>query len=189
MNTPNKLTVLRMILVPVFVVFLLVDSIPLHSLLALITFSAAAITDSLDGHLARKNNQITTFGKFLDPLADKLLVVSALICFIEMGLASSVAVLIVIAREFLVTSVRLVASGEGKVIAANGWGKLKTVIQMIVTIVVLALCSLADLGWLPMLTAYTALFSNVGMWLVAAITVVSGVTYLIDNIQYINTTK
>jgi len=189
MNTPNKLTVLRMVLVPVFVVFLLVESIPFNSLLALITYAAAAITDSLDGHLARKNNQITTFGKFLDPLADKLLVVSALICFIEMDLAPSVAVLIIIAREFLVTSVRLVASGEGKVIAANNWGKVKTVLQMVLTVAVLALCAFKDIGVLPMLTAYTTVFSNVGMWVVAAVTVISGATYLIDNMQYINTTK
>ena len=189
MNTPNKLTVLRMVLVPVFVVFLLMQNIPFGALLALVTFAAAAITDSLDGHLARKNNQITTFGKFLDPLADKLLVVSALICFIELELASSVAVLIIIAREFLVTSVRLVASGEGKVIAANIWGKLKTVSQMVVIIVVLALRAFADFGFLPALTAYTGIISSVGIWVVAAVTVMSGITYLVDNIQYINTTK
>ncbi|MBQ1234763.1 MAG: CDP-diacylglycerol--glycerol-3-phosphate 3-phosphatidyltransferase, partial [Oscillospiraceae bacterium] len=104
-------------------------------------------------------------------------------------LASSVAVLIIIAREFLVTSVRLVASGEGKVIAANIWGKLKTVSQMVVIILVLALRAFADLGFLPALTAYTGIVSSVGIWVVAAVTVMSGITYLVDNIQYINTTK
>ena len=109
MNTPNKLTVLRVLLVPLFLVFLLVGQIPAHYLLALIVFVVASATDSLDGHLARKNDQVTTFGKFLDPLADKILVLSAMISFIEIGLCGSLVVVIMIAREFMVTSLRLVA--------------------------------------------------------------------------------
>ena len=120
MNTPNKLTMLRVMLVPVFLVFLMVSRIPYNFLYALAIFIAASLTDLLDGYLARKNNQVTTFGKFLDPLADKVLVLSAMICFIQLELASSVAVVIVIAREFMVTSLRLVAvSGSGKVIPAG----------------------------------------------------------------------
>lgn len=120
MNTPNKLTVLRVLLVPLFLAFLLVGRIPAHYLLALIVFIAASVTDSLDGYLARKNSQVTTFGKFLDPLADKILVLSAMISFIELGLCGSLVVVIMIAREFMVTSLRLVAvSGDGTVIAAR----------------------------------------------------------------------
>lgn len=189
MNTPNKLTVLRMILVPVFVLFVLVDAIPYGFCFALIVFVAAALTDTLDGHLARKNNQVTTFGKFLDPLADKLLVLSALICFIEIGLAPSVAVLIVIAREFLVTSIRLVASSEGKVIAANIWGKIKTVVQMVSVVGILAMSAMQELNWFTPFTQYIKPISRVSIWIVALVTVISGVTYLVDNLQYINTTK
>ena len=109
MNTPNKLTVLRMVLIPFFLFFLLFD-LPHHYLYALILFAAASFTDFLDGYLARRDGIVTDFGKFLDPVADKLLVTSALICFIELGFASSIVVVIIIAREFIVTSLRI--SGE-----------------------------------------------------------------------------
>ncbi len=117
MNTPNKLTLLRVTLVPIFITFLMIESIPYNYVYALILFVVASLTDLLDGHLARKNNQITTFGKFLDPIADKILVLSAMLCFIELGLSSSIAVIIIITREFMVTSLRLiVVSSDGKVI-------------------------------------------------------------------------
>ena len=189
MNTPNKLTLLRVVLVPIFMIFLMINKIPYNYVYALIIFSVASLTDLLDGHLARKNNQITTFGKFLDPLADKVLVLSAMICFIELGLSSSVAVVIIIAREFMVTSIRLVAvSSNGKVIAASMLGKVKTVISMASVIGILALLSIAQIvavpEWLNII-----FISQILMWITAGITVISGAEYLIANKGSINTTK
>ena len=131
MNLPNKLTMMRVILVPFFLLFLLVDGIPLHGLWALVIFAAASITDALDGHIARSRGLITDFGKFLDPVADKVLVFAALIAFTELGFASSVAVVIMMAREFLVSSMRMVAASKGKVIAAGKSGKVKTAVTMV----------------------------------------------------------
>lgn len=139
MNLPNKLTMFRLILVPFFVVVLLNPNLPHHYLIALLLFAVASYTDHLDGKLARKNNQITDFGKFMDPLADKVLVISALVCFVELHLANVWLVLLIIAREFMVTSIRLVAADKGQVIAANNWGKAKTVSQIVAILVVLIL--------------------------------------------------
>lgn len=189
MNTPNKLTVLRLILVPVFIIFYLVDVIPYHYILSFLVFVIASLTDLLDGHLARKNNQVTTFGKFLDPLADKVLVISALVCFIENSYVSSVVVIIIIAREFLVTSLRLIAlSHDGAVIAADNLGKIKTIIQMTSIITILLLLSVASVISLPAFINIE-LISNILMWITALITVISGMSYLIKNISYVNTTK
>lgn len=138
MNTPNKLTVLRMILVPFFVASLLAgDSLPHHNLIALVIFAAASYTDHLDGKIARSRNLVTTFGKFMDPLADKIMVISALVCFVSQGLADVWLVLLIIFREFMVTSVRLVAADSRVVVAANNWGKAKTVSQIIAILFVL----------------------------------------------------
>lgn len=187
MNTPNKLTILRILLVPVFLVFLLVSHIPHNFLFALLVFGAASVTDALDGHLARKNNQITTFGKFLDPLADKILVISAMVCFIELGLAASAAVVLIIAREFMVTSLRLVAvSSEGRVIAAGVLGKVKTAAQMVSVVGVLALYSVDQFVKLPI---SIPLISQVLIWICAVITIVSGVQYLVRNWGCVNATK
>lgn len=177
MNTPNKLTMLRMILVPFFLLFLLAESIPFHGLWALLVFAAASITDAMDGHIARSRNLITDFGKFLDPVADKVLTFAALIAFIELGCASSVAVVIMMAREFLVSSLRMVAAGNGTVIAAGKLGKLKTVITMVSIVAVLLCMALMDFGVLS--AAFpVGLVSNILVWISAAITVVSGVEYL-----------
>lgn len=184
MNTPNKLTVLRILLIPFFVAFLLIEQIPLHYLWALLIFVIASITDLLDGKLARKNDLVTTFGKFLDPLADKLLVVSALICFIELKLAPSVVVLIIIAREFLVTGVRLLAAGNGKVIAAGFSGKVKTVSQMVAVIVIMFMQFLVSVNWLPQVFP-TALVGDTLLWISAACTVYSGAQYVYGNREYI----
>lgn len=139
MNLPNKITVARMCMVPFFVFFMLVDSIPYHNYIAEIIFVVASLTDALDGYLARKNNLVSNFGKFMDPLADKLLVCSALICFVAIPDISMPAwvVIIIIAREFIISGFRLVASDAGIVIAANYWGKIKTVVQMITVIVLI----------------------------------------------------
>lgn len=189
MNTPNKLTLLRVMLVPVFLVFLMISEIPYGHLVALVVFILASLTDLLDGYLARKNNQVTTFGKFLDPLADKVLVLAAMVCFIELGLASSVAVIIIIAREFMVTSLRLVAvSSDGKVIAASMIGKVKTVIQMIAVIAILTMLSASHFFTIGNFIDIV-LISNILMWIAAAITVISGVEYLMKNKSAVNTTK
>lgn len=139
MNLPNKLTVLRVCLIPVFLFFLLASPLgePLSRYTALGIFIAASLTDTLDGYIARKYNLITNFGKFMDPLADKLLVCSAMIAMIEMGDIPSLAVIVIIAREFIITGFRLVASDGGIVIAASMWGKIKTITQMIMVIYLL----------------------------------------------------
>ena len=137
MNLPNKLTILRIIMVPFFVFFLLAEFVPHRYLFALILFCAASYTDHLDGKIARRDNLITNFGKLMDPLADKILVVSALICMVRLDLASTVCVLLIMVREFAITSIRLLAVEQGRVIAANNWGKLKTVSQMVAIIAIL----------------------------------------------------
>ena len=199
MNLPNKLTVLRIVLVPFFVAVLLIPQIPHHYLWAAILFSGAALTDHYDGKLARKNNQITNFGKFLDPLADKILVVSALVCFVDLRLAASWCVILIIAREFMVTSFRLVAVDNGVVIAANNWGKTKTVSQIIAVVAILVFQyaeELVSMGWIPAFTfggvPGAAVFDGVGYALILIATffaLLSGVIYIVQNIGVINTTK
>ena len=192
MNLPNKLTVLRVILVPFFVFFLLYDFIPHHNLIALVIFAAASYTDHLDGKIARRDNLITNFGKFMDPLADKILVISALICFVASGTVSPWFLILITFREFAVTSIRLVASsGKGKVIAANIWGKLKTVSQ-IVAIIIITLCA-----YLKELSAMNLLIMNevfssalyiaelAVMIICTALTLFSGWIYIKDNLEFI----
>ncbi len=189
MNTPNKLTILRMLLIPFFVVFLTLTQIPLSYLWALLVFVIASITDALDGHIARKYNLITDFGKFLDPIADKLLVVSALLCFVKLNHISAVVVIVIVAREFLVSSLRLVAVGGGKVIAASIWGKMKTVTQMVAIITVMFLQFLIQINVIPQNAAWVYPVNEILMWISALFTVVSGMQYLIANKEYINPNK
>lgn len=133
MNTPNKLTVVRMIMVPFFVLFMLTDFAgAAGKWISLLLFVAASFTDYLDGHLARKYNLVTDFGKFMDPLADKLLVCSALICLVEMDRLAAWIVIIIIGREFIISGFRLVAADNGVVIAASYWGKFKLLLRVIV---------------------------------------------------------
>lgn len=194
MNTPNKLTVLRMIMVPFFLLCMVIP-FPHHYLVALIIFAAASITDYFDGMLARRHNLITNFGKFLDPLADKMLTTSALLGFIAMGDRISGALwvaFITLFREFLVSGVRLAAvSDGGKVVAANIWGKLKTVSQMAAIIIILFVEWLADtVVALPDLTLQTLRWFGTGLlWISAVLTVVSGVIYLLGNAEFINYKK
>lgn len=187
LNTPNKLTILRICMIPLFIFFLLFEGIPFNYLIALAVFAIASLTDMLDGHLARKHNLITNFGKFLDPLADKMLVTSALICFIELDAVSSIVVVIIIAREFLVTSLRLIAAAEGKVIAAGLFGKIKTCAQIGAIIITMLLMQMVELNLLG--TGAFTVTVNVIMWLTAAVTVASGIQYLWDNRSCINTEK
>lgn len=146
MNLPNKLTVLRICMVPMFVFFMLAEFVPHRFLIALFLFALASYTDHLDGHIARSRNLITNFGKLMDPLADKILVMSALICFVRLNLASAVCVIIIMFREFAVTSIRMLAVEQGQVIAANNWGKAKTVSQMLAILMILALQTAAGFG-------------------------------------------
>ncbi|WP_277668442.1 CDP-diacylglycerol--glycerol-3-phosphate 3-phosphatidyltransferase [Caproiciproducens galactitolivorans] len=199
MNLPNKLTVMRIILVPFFVAVLLIPGIPHHYLWAAILFGAAALTDHYDGKLARKNNQVTNFGKFLDPLADKILVISALVCFVDLRLAATWCVLVIIAREFMVTSIRLVAVDSGVVIAANKWGKTKTVSQIIAIIAILLFQYVQELISLGKLSSFTIggmpsadVFAAAGYVLILIATffaLLSGIIYIVQNIDVINTTK
>ena len=173
MNLPNKLTILRVILIPFFVVFMLFDITgAADKWIALVIFCVASLTDMLDGKIARKYNLITNFGKFMDPLADKLLVCSALICFVDMHRMPTWVVLIVIAREFIISGFRLVASDNGIVIAASYWGKFKTVSQMALIIVLIM-----DLGgvWNVVGTVLT--------WVALLLTIVSLIDYIAKNKQ------
>lgn len=136
MNLPNKLTLLRILLIPVFIIVMMMN-IQNHYLIACLIFIIASITDALDGYIARKNNLVTDFGKFMDPLADKLLVISALICMIESSLVAGWMVIIIVARELTVSILRAIAAAEGKVIAASGGGKIKTISQMLAIIILL----------------------------------------------------
>lgn len=179
MNTPNKLTVFRMILIPVFMAFALFPAGQGRLLAALAVFIIASVTDLIDGKLARKYNQITTFGKFMDPLADKLLVCAALVVMVRFGLVSTWAVVLIVAREFLVTSLRLLAAGEGEVIAANIWGKVKTNSQMFAIILALLIAGLGGPTWI----------GYVLVWIAAIFTAISGVQYLWAYRKYIDTTK
>ena len=192
MNTPNKLTVLRMILVPFFVASLLAgDSLPHHNLIALVIFAAASYTDHLDGKIARSRNLVTTFGKFMDPLADKIMVISALVCFVSQGLADVWLVLLIIFREFMVTSVRLVAADTGVVVVANNWGKAKTVSQIVAILAILFLqylLELVSIGVLPAFTvfggdpaAWFTFFGNLLLLVATALALLSGLIYLIQN--------
>ena len=178
---------LRILLVPVFLLFFLCEGIPLHSVWALVVFALASTTDAMDGHIARSRNLITNFGKFLDPVADKVLVFAALVAFIDFGWASSVAVIIMIAREFLVSSLRMVAADNGTVIAAGKLGKLKTAVTMASIVAVLVLSAVMEFGLLEEFPIGT--ISNILVWVSAAITVVSGIEYLWNNRSQFNSSK
>ena len=174
MNLPNKLTLLRVIMIPFFVVFMLMDGMASARYIALALFVVASFTDFLDGNIARKRNLVTNFGKFMDPLADKLLVCSALICLIETGQLPAWYVIIIIAREFIISGFRLIASDNGIVIAASYWGKFKTVSQMIMIILMILN--------IPALSMVTTLF----YWIALVLTVVSLVDYIKKNFQVLS---
>lgn len=171
MNTPNKLTVARMILVPFLVLFMLTGwGDAANKYICLVIFVTASVTDWFDGQIARKYNLVTNFGKFMDPLADKLLVCSALICFIELEKLPAWVVIIIIAREFIISGFRLIAAENGIVIAANYWGKFKTVSQMIMIILLII-----DLG------GFFDILEQIFIWLSVALTVISLITYIWQN--------
>ena len=193
MNLPNKLTLMRIVLVPVFMVFAGLGQIGtpacnrMFYLVAAIVFAVASFTDYLDGHLARKWNIVTDFGKFADPLADKLLTTTAILYMMHDGVCSPVVLVIILAREFAVSGLRMVAASApgGKVIAANMRGKVKTVLQMLVIILYYVLAAFAPADAI----GAVSLISMGLCWLVAAVTLISGAKYLWDNRSFINTAK
>lgn len=171
MNLPNKLTILRVIMIPFFVVFMLTDlGGDYGKYIALAIFVVASLTDLLDGKIARKRGLVTNFGKFMDPLADKLLVCSALICLVEMEHLAAWMVIVIISREFIISGFRLIASDNGVVIAASYWGKFKTTFQMIMIILLIL-----DLG------GSFAVIETVVTWIALILTVISLLDYLIKN--------
>ena len=172
MNLPNKLTVLRVIMVPFFVFFMLTDvGGAANKWIALVLFIVASLTDMLDGKIARKYNLVTNFGKFMDPLADKLLVCSAMICLIPLGKLPTAVVIVIIAREFIISGFRLIASDNGVVIAASYWGKFKTTFQMLMVIVLILNVQMPFFQILGKILTYAALI----------LTVVSLIDYIVKN--------
>ena len=184
MNLPNKLTLLRIILVPFFIIAMLVN-FPFHYLVAGCIFGIASVTDTLDGKIARSRNLVTDFGKFADPLADKILVLTALVCFLQVGLLGSfgaIPVIIVLFREFAVSGIRLVA--------ANIWGKIKTVSQMVGISVIFAMQVVLEvLNAMKISTGFVSeVFYYIGnglIWLSTLFTLISGIIYLKDNIGFL----
>ena len=184
MNTPNKLTVLRMIFVPFFMAFMMIDITNIWLVITgLVIFIIASITDAVDGRMARKYNMVTDFGKFMDPLADKMLTTAAFLVLAHHGRASVIAVMLILTREFIVSGIRLVAAGGGKVIAASWWGKIKTIFQMVAIIVAIIL-------FLPIFPEnISVLTTEILVWLSAVITVVSGYDYVAKNFDLIKDAK
>lgn len=178
MNLPNKLTMLRIFMIPVFLFFYFMDMIPYHFFWALLVFAAASITDLLDGKIARAFGVITDFGKLMDPLADKLLVTAALCCLLQGSVLGTICLVIILSREFLVTSIRLLAASKGEVIAADFWGKLKTVAQMV------WICSTLLVMGLPLPESATKLLWGIEgamFFFVMFLTIMSGARYVYKN--------
>ncbi|NLJ41662.1 MAG: CDP-diacylglycerol--glycerol-3-phosphate 3-phosphatidyltransferase [Clostridiales bacterium] len=174
MNLANKITFTRIFIIPIFVIVLLLD-FPYHQYVAAFIFVIAASTDSMDGHIARKRNEVTKLGQFLDPLADKLLTTSALVVLVEMGRISSVIAIIIIVREFIVTGFRVVAASEGVVIAASWWGKIKTLVQIISIVAILIDNFPFRIIGFP--------FDKVSLYIATIITIISGIDYVYKNHQ------
>ncbi len=183
-NIPNLLTVIRIFMAPIFLVFLITESIPHHFLWSFIIFVVASITDFVDGKLARKNNQVTNLGKLLDPLADKMLTTAALLGFMQYGLCNIWVLMIVLTREFAVTGMRMIATVQNVVIPANIWGKIKTASQMILSSAVMIL---AEIYVIPFGTL--SLVSNIFMWIIAAFTFISGAIYIVQSVKVIDFSK
>lgn len=183
MNLPNKLTLMRVFLIPFFLLFIYLD-IPFHFLIALVIFAAASITDALDGKIARKRNLVTNFGKFLDPLADKVLVIAALAVFVELKEVNmgAIPLIIISAREFMVSGLRLIAANSGVVVAAGMWGKLKTAFTMVTIIAVLLWLSICGDMDINVSSAIADAVNNIAVpvlvWISTALTIISGGIYL-----------
>ncbi len=168
MTTANIITIVRILLIPVFMAAALISA-PYANMIALALFILASITDGVDGYIARKYNQVTTLGKFLDPLADKLLITAAMLVFVQNGIMGAVAAMIILTREFAVTSLRIVAMGEGVVIAAQMWGKVKTVVQIVGCSILLTPIAALELLGISL--------GAVVVWVIVLVTIISGIEY------------
>ena len=177
MSLANKITIVRIMLVPIFMALLLSD-FPYSNFIAALIFIVAASTDTVDGYIARKRNEVTTFGKFIDPLADKILVTAALVILVEMGKISSIVAIIIITREFIITGFRVIAASEGIVIAASWWGKAKTIIQ-IIAIVAIILDNI-PFKWIGIP------FDRIALILAVVITIISGLDSIIKNFNILS---
>lgn len=181
MNLANKLTLMRIFLVPIFLIFITIKNIPYATIIATIIFIVASLTDKLDGYIARSRNQITNLGKFMDPLADKLLVISALVALVEFQTIHTWVAMIIIAREFAVTGLRTVAASEGIVISASYYGKFKTATQMVAIIL-----ALINRTYDNVIIYYLTLIS---IGLAVIITIISGIDYFVKNKNILSTSK
>ena len=182
MNLPNKLTMLRVLFIPFIMVLILVEGIPYRWLLGGICFGLASLTDMLDGRIARSRNLITGFGKLMDPVADKMLIMSTLVCFVQEEICGAWVVVIILFREFLVTSMRMVAADKGIVIAANIWGKIKTVTQMIAVIGIFCGYAVYEFGFIPhVIGDWLLVVSKVILYVAVGATIFSGARYMYDS--------
>ena len=191
MNLPNKLTIFRIILIPVYIIFLMIDITPIDNYIATAIFVLASLTDLFDGRIARKRGIVTNFGIFADPLADKLLTAAAFICFVSLGMMPEWVCIIIIAREFAVSGFRLIAASNGSVIAASKWGKFKTITQMIY-IIVATLNGAPLFNWMNLPEAAADVYGIVTIVLMYAalvLTVVSMIDYFYKNKDAFTTTK
>lgn len=196
-NLPNYICIFRIFMIPFVILFMLdngiVNSIPMYirMIIAGVLFAVAMLSDMVDGKIARKYNLVSDFGKFLDPIADKLLVISIMLVFVELNLCSSVAIIIIIAREFMISGLRMQAASKGEVIAANMWGKVKTTVQGVVMtgsfVYLIVMYCIKDMSVTTF--AETAGISylpiNIGMWVLAAVTVISAIPYFKNGAKYI----
>jgi CDP-diacylglycerol--glycerol-3-phosphate 3-phosphatidyltransferase len=196
MNLANKLTVLRIFLVPLFLLFITIRDIPYGTLMATFVFIIAALTDKLDGYIARSRNQITKFGKFMDPLADKLLVTAALISLVEYRIVPAWVAVIIIAREFAISGLRTIAASEGLVIAASWWGKIKTVIQIVAIIIGLIQFNVelqpelaSNLMFYSTIKSMLPVLTEISLYLTVIITILSGYDYFVKNKHVIKIEK
>lgn len=179
MNLPNKITVFRMLTIPFFVACMLIKEIPYNEVIAGVIFIIASLSDFVDGKIARRYNLVTNFGKFMDPLADKLLVQSALICFMAKGLMPAWMVIVILSREFIISGFRLVAADKGIVIAAGYWGKLKTVFQMVMSVMLI----------FHFINPIWQLIEEILIWGSLVLTIISLVDYIIKNKEVLKETK
>lgn len=187
MNLPNRLTIMRIVLAPIFLLLFLLKAIPYNCILSLVVFIGASVTDFADGKIARARNLITNFGKIADPIADKILTTTVLLCFMQRNLCSIWVIIIILAREFVVSAIRITAASQGAVIPANVSGKIKTVLQMVFSIVLLVLIAVEndfaiELPWL-------SFASGIMTWILAAVTIISGAIYIKDGAKIIDFTK
>lgn len=187
LNLPNKLTIIRIVLTPVFLFLFFAEFILYNYLFALIVFAVAAITDFADGKIARSRNLITNFGKIADPIADKILTTTTLLCFMQKNLCSIWVILLILTREFSVSAIRITAAAQGSVIPANIYGKIKTVLQMVFSILILLLIALQS--GMNFTVPYFETISAVMMWILAVVTLVSGVIYIKDSAKIIDFSK